>query len=72
MIAGFKVRLINELHELEERIDKLSSFMWSDEFGNVSEEQALLIPAQLEAMEEYKRILESRLVDLGITINSLS
>ena len=72
MIAGFKVRLINELYELEERIDKLSSFMWSDEFGKVAEEQALLIPAQLEAMEEYKKILESRLVDLGITIKSLS
>lgn len=64
MIAGFKVRLINELYELEEKIEKLNTFMWSNEFDKISEEQALLIPAQLEAMKEYKKLLELRLVDV--------
>lgn len=72
MIAGFKVRLINELLELEEKIERLKRFESSFKFEEVSEEQALLIPAQLEVMEEYKRILEARLVDLGISIESLS
>lgn len=63
---AFKVRLINEQFELQEKIEKLKSFTLSENFSKVAPEQQELLKEQLRHMEEYNRVLIKRLNLLGV------
>ena len=63
---AFKVRLINEQFELQEKISKLTPFIESEAFKNLNEDQQLLLTKQLVAMNEYNSILIERLRLFGI------
>ena len=63
---AFKVRLINEQFELQEKIEKLKSFTLSENFSKVAPEQQELLKEQLRHMEEYNRVLIKRLNLLGL------
>ena len=63
---AFKVRLINEQFELQEKLEKLKSFTLSENFSKVAPEQQELLKEQLRHMEEYNRVLIKRLNLLGV------
>ena len=63
---AFKVRLINEQFELQEKINTLNGFIDSESFGNIDIFQQNLLKEQIVAMESYNNILIKRLAALGI------
>ena len=65
-MEAFKVRLINEQFELQEKINTLNVFINSESFGNIDIFQQNLLKEQIVAMESYNNILIKRLAALGI------
>ena len=65
-MEGFKVRLINEQFELQEKINKLKEFTNSENFTNIDIFQQNLLKEQIIAMDTYNDILIKRLAGLGI------
>ena len=63
---AFKVRLINEQFELQEKINTLNGFINSESFGNIDIFQQNLLKEQIVAMESYNNILIKRLAALGM------
>jgi len=65
-MEAFKVRLINEQFELQEKINKLKEFTNSENFTNIDIFQQNLLKEQIIAMDTYNDILIKRLAGLGI------
>ena len=65
-MEAFKVRLINEQFDLQEKISKLKHFIESENFKNVDDSQQKLLKEQVEVMERYNDILVERLSLLGV------
>ena len=65
-MEAFKVRLINEQFELQEKINTLNGFINSESLGNIDIFQQNLLKEQIVAMESYNNILIKRLAALGI------
>ena len=65
-MEAFKVRLVNEQFELQEKINKLKPFIESENFEKVDKYQQKLLKEQIEVMESYNNILIERLLLLGI------
>ena len=63
---AFKVRLVNEQIDLQEKISKLKPFIESENFNKVDDSQQKLLRDQLDVMERYNRILVERLSLLGV------
>lgn len=63
---AFKVRLVNEQFDLQEKISKLKPFIESENFNKVDDSQQKLLRDQLDAMERYNSILVERLSLLGV------
>lgn len=57
------IRVQNELHELQERINKLQSFLISDDIQEISITQLSLLSQQLYAMKMYENILKLRIIE---------
>lgn len=56
-----KERVIKEWRELDEKIDKLVSFMGSPKYEKMTEAERELLLQQLNAMINYSRALRARL-----------
>jgi len=65
-MEAFKVRLVNEQFELQEKINKLKPFIESENFKKVDEYQQKLLKEQVDVMDNYNQILIERLLLLGI------
>ena len=65
-MEAFKVRLINEQFDLQEKIGKLKSFVESENFNKVDDQQQKLLSDQLGVMARYNDILIERLLLLGV------
>ena len=65
-MEAFKVRLINEQFELQEKINTLNGFINSESLGNIDIFQQNLLKEQIVAMESYNNILIKRLAALGM------
>ena len=65
-MEAFKVRLVNEQFELQEKINKLKPFIESENFKKVDDSQQKLLKEQVEVMERYNDILVERLSLLGV------
>ena len=63
---AFKVRLVNEQFDLQEKISKLKPFIESENFNKVDDSQQKLLRDQLDVMERYNSILVERLSLLGV------
>mgnify|MGYP003594958534 FL=1 len=63
---AFKVRLINEQFDLQEKISKLKPFIESENFNKIDDSQQKLLRDQLDAMERYNSIIVERLSLLGV------
>lgn len=66
-MEAFKVRLIQEYNELNERIGKLSDFLKNPNGVKLSEQMLAVMGGQQVAMEEYSRKLWERMEMLDIT-----
>ena len=65
-MEAFKVRLVNEQFDLQEKISKLKPFIESENFKNVDDSQQKLLKEQVEVMDRYNNILVERLLLLGV------
>ena len=63
---AFKVRLVNEQFDLQEKISKLKPFIESENFNKIDDSHQKLLMGQLDAMERYNNILVERLSLLGV------
>ena len=63
---AFKVRLINEQFDLQEKISKLKPFIESENFNKIDDSQQKLLRDQLDVMDRYNSILVERLSLLGV------
>jgi len=59
-MSDFKSRLIDEISQLREKIEKLDQFIESENFAQVGELQEGLLRVQLAAMRTYLVCLVSR------------
>lgn len=57
-------RMTSEFNDLTCRLNSLERFLITEDFTEVSDNQKALLAQQHTAMEQYKEILLSRLVDL--------
>ena len=58
-------RLSEEYDQLSNRINKLSDFIdWDEAFNKLSDLQRVLLVTQLNAMDMYQNILETRIYDI--------
>lgn len=60
-MSDFKERLNVEFKELNEKIEKLNTFLRSDVINTIEENQRHLLSIQLASMETYLQCLDSRL-----------
>lgn len=60
---GWRERLVKELEELSGRIDKLDSFIKSENFLKLERADRALLEIQMGVMENYRRILLLRLAN---------
>ena len=65
-MEAFKVRLVNEQFDLQEKISKLKPFIESENFNKIDDSQQKLLKEQVEVMERYNNILVERLSLLGV------
>ena len=61
LMTDFKTRLIDEAAQLEEKLDKLDSFIKSDKFNAIDDVQKALLHVQATAMNTYLQCLKERL-----------
>lgn len=66
-MEAFKVRLIQEYNELNERIGKLSDFLKNPNGVELPKRMLAVMCEQQVVMEEYSRKLWERMEMLGIT-----
>lgn len=67
-MEAFKERMIVEYVELDERTNKLDKFIYQNpKFKKLPAAQRALMCAQMNAMDDYRQILEERMSLLGIT-----
>ena len=64
-MSDFKTRLIEERDQLEEKQNKLLSFIHSDNFANIDPKQKSLLKVQAQAMGTYLVCLIERIEALG-------
>lgn len=60
-MSDFKDRLIEEQAQLEEKLDKLNTFLMSDKVKGVDDVQKALLQVQATAMNTYNQCLKERL-----------
>lgn len=60
-MSTFKERLIDEKLQLDEKINKLESFMLSENFQKIEAVQISLLNTQLFSMKTYSQVLTERL-----------
>lgn len=64
-MSDFKSRLIQEESELNDNIEKLDSFIQSENFNKIDAIQMSLLEIQLSTMKTYSKILNERIVYLN-------
>lgn len=57
----FKAKLIDERVQLEEKLDKLNAFLYSDKVEEIDDAQKALLQVQSAAMNTYLQCLKERL-----------
>lgn len=64
-MSDFKSRLNDEKVELDSKIEKLDSFLKSDNVKNIDSVQFSLLNVQSQVMKTYSQILEERITLLN-------
>lgn len=60
-MSDFKSRLLTEKTELDEKIEKLSSFVQGEAIKSIDPRQQELLTKQLPTMQQYSEILNERI-----------
>lgn len=66
---GWRERLVEELEELSGRIDRLDSFIKSENFLKLGNTDRALLEIQRGAMENYRQVLLLRLANSKSSFN---
>lgn len=66
MIEPYQQRVIAERNELDAKREKLTAFMKTQQFADLSERQRVSMAAQSGHMWGYSLMLHERLLDWGI------
>lgn len=66
---GWRERLVKELEELSGRIDKLDSFIKSENFLKLERADRALLEIQRGAMENYRKVILLRLANSRSSFN---
>lgn len=64
-MSDFKSRLNDEKAELDDKIEKLDSFLKSDNVKNIDSVQVSLLNVQSQVMKSYSQILLERITLLN-------
>jgi hypothetical protein len=57
----YKIRTVEEKRELDEKIVKLTGFIFSENFPDVNPDEQIRLRRQLQIMMEYSRCLQERI-----------
>lgn len=60
-MGDFKTRLVEEQVQLEDKLNKLKSFIEGDKFESINDTQKALLKVQANAMSTYNQCLKERL-----------
>ena len=60
-MESFKIRLLDEQAQLEEKLNKLDDFLMSDKIDNINDIQKALLKVQATAMNTYLQCLQERI-----------
>ena len=60
-MSYFKTRLIEEKAQLEEKLDKLDTFLFSEKVKEIDDVQKALLKVQATAMNTYLQCLKERI-----------
>lgn len=60
-MLGYQNKVVNELYELDKKLDKLNNFISTEIFENLPGNEKYLLLAQQKIMESYSMILELRI-----------
>ena len=60
-MSYFKTRLIEEKAQLEEKLDKLDAFLFSEKVKEIDDVQKALLKVQATAMNTYLQCLKERI-----------
>ncbi len=61
-MQNFMSRLLDEKQQLNEKIEKLNSFLFTEAFEKIDLHQKGLLQIQVSAMETYSKCLNERIV----------
>lgn len=61
IMNDFKTRLIEEQTQLEEKLNKLDSFLMSENVSKIDDVQKALLQVQATAMNTYNQCLKERI-----------
>ena len=64
-LAPHEVRLVAELEQLIDRLDKLEAFMETDRYADLPEDDRELLKAQYDIMGIYAGVLNERIEKIG-------
>lgn len=64
-------RMLAELKELGDKIEKLNAFLGTDAYKNLDMHRRMLLTLQRNAMEQYAVILACRCIAEGISIGDI-
>ncbi len=67
-MEDFKLRLLKEKQELDEKAKKLGDFINGDKIDKLPPEQKVLLGVQYDVMKTYSNILFMRLTYMGIEL----
>lgn len=60
-MSDFKTRLVQEKSELSDKIEKLDSFLSSENFTKIDVRQQELLKVQVHTMKSYEWVLNQRI-----------
>lgn len=64
-LEPYQIRVIQEKQELDQKLEKLKSYMESAHFADLPEYDRKLLEFQAMTMTHYSLILETRIVEFG-------
>ena len=60
-MEDFQTRVVEEKKELDDKIEKLSTFLQTDMFGSLPDVEQARMTRQKRAMKEYSKVLGERI-----------
>ena len=70
-MESYQERMITELKELSDKIEKLDAFIQSEKYMALPKQKRILMMLQLNAMNQYATILACRCEEEGMKVEDI-